>query len=249
MFTCDEMFEINTLCTENEKFAKYFARFRKESDELLSKVTHELRNPLTLISSTAQLIEKKNPEVCDIKHWNQMRADIESMAGLLASYSKYRYSSSLDCKETDIVELVDEVVESFQAMALEKKISITMEEPEKLDYRMVSYLCDPIKIKQTITNLVKNAIEATHEGGKVRIHLSKKESDYLKIDVINNGELIAAEKMNQIFEVQVSDKGENRGWGLPVARKIIEAHGGTLEVSSEEINGECKTEFSICLPM
>lgn len=249
MFTYDETLEISRLCEENEKFAKYMNRFREENDKLLSKVTHELRNPLTLISSTAQLIESRNPEVCDIKYWNQMRADIANMIELLASFSKYRYSSSLECKETDIIELVDEVVESFQAVAVEKNISITMKEPEHLDYRMVSYMCDPVKLRQVMTNLIKNAVEATCEGEKIWISFTEKESSYMKIEIANNGKLIGKEELEKIFEFNVSSKGENRGLGLPIAQRIVEAHKGVLEVLSEEIKGERKTVFSICLPM
>lgn len=249
MFTYDEMLEISRLCEENEKFAKYVNRFREENDKLLSKVTHELRNPLTLISSTAQLIERRNPEVCDIKYWNQMRADIASMAELLASFSKYRYSGSLECKETDIVELVDEVVESFQAIAVEKNISITMEEPEHLNYKMVSYMCDPVKLRQAMVNLIKNAIEAVEEEEKIWISFIEKEPSHLKIEIANNGKLITTEDMERIFEFNVSSKGEERGMGLPIAQRIVEAHKGILEVSSKEINGERKTAFSICLPM
>ena len=120
----DEICEISMLCRENEVFNKYVKKFKRENENLLSKVTHELGNHLTLISSTAQLLEKRNPEVSYIKHWKQLRDDIENMKELLSSLSKYRCKECLEYKETDLTELVDEIVESFQGLALEKNVSI-----------------------------------------------------------------------------------------------------------------------------
>ena len=60
---------------------------------------------------------------------------------------------------------------------------------------------------------------------------------------------IPKEEMESIFDFGTSTKGKNRGIGLALSQKIVESHNGKLEVSSEEVNGEKKTVFSICLPV
>ena len=251
MFDYNEICEINALCEENELFSKYVEKFKEENERLLSKVTHELGNYLTLINSTSQLMESQNPEIQQIKYWKQLRSDIENMKELFLSFSKYNaYEDTLQYKETDIVELVDDIVESFQVVAKEKNITLTMEEAP-LDEEIIYYLCDSVKIKQVIVNLLKNAIEAVEKDGTIFVRILGKEEtkSYFKIQIVNDGPLIEANKMETIFHLNVSDKGEKRGVGLPLARQIVEAHKGKIEVCSKEANGKRETKFSVCLPV
>ena len=254
MFTYDEICELSMLCKENELFNKYVKKFKRENESLLSKVTHELGNHLTLISSTAQLLEKRNPEVSYIKHWTQLRDDIENMKQLLSSLSKYRCKECLEYKETDLTELVDEIVESFQGLAVEKNVSIIMKEVP-FEEELISYKCDPVKIRQVVVNLIKNALEAVCEQGKIWVHIvgkyfdDKTQKTYLKLEIGNNGSIIEEDTLKYIFEIYHSTKGENRGIGLPIVKQIIEAHRGKIEVASEIVDGEGKTVFSIYLPL
>ncbi len=254
MFTYDEICEISMLCQTNAIFNKYVKKFKKENESLLSKVTHELGNHLTLISSTAQLLEKKNPEVCSIKYWSQLRDDIENMKELLSSLSKYRCEECLEYKETDLTDLVDDIVESFQGLAMEKNVSIIMPEVP-FEEELVSYKCDPVKIRQVIVNLMKNALEAVSSEGKIWVHIigkyvdNKSEKTYLKIEIANNGAVIEEDKLKHIFEIYRSTKEEGRGIGLALVNQIIEAHKGKIEVSSKEVDGEGRTVFSIYLPL
>lgn len=174
------------------------------------------------------------------------------MRELFLNLSAYRQSSQLSCSETDLIDLADEIVESFQPVAAQKKVSLIMEEPQELNEELLSYVCDPVKIKQALVNLVKNALEAVKEGEKVWVYVhgrDKTASDYISIEIVNNGELIEKEVLNTIFDFGVSSKGENRGIGLALVKKVAKAHKGRLEVFSEEVNGERKTAFSICLPI
>jgi len=186
-----------------------------------------------------------------VPYWNQLLTDIETMGELFLNFSYYREGGQLELKETDLIDLADEVVESFQVMANEKKVSVTFEEEEKLDVDVLSHVCDGVKIRMVIINLIKNALEAVTEGEQVRVRvLGKKQTgtDCVRIEVSNNGKLITKDEMENIFDFGISSKGENRGIGLALSKKIVESHKGKLEVTSEEVNGEQKTVFAICLP-
>ena len=220
-------------------------------EKLLAYVTHEFGNHLAVIDSTAQLMEKRNPQLHEIQYWDQLRTDIEALRKLFFDFSNYRQGIFLESKETDLIDLADETVESFQSVAEEKKVSVILEEEESLETELLSYVCDGVKLKSVMVNLIKNALEVVKEGEKVWVRvLGKKQtgSDYVEIQVANNGALIEPEAMEHIFDFGVSCKGEKRGIGLALAKKIVENHKGTLKVISEEINGERQTVFSICLP-
>ncbi len=223
-----------------------------QGDKLCIYVNHELGNQLAVIRSTAQLMDKKNPELKEVPYWNQLLTDIETMGELFLSFSYYRDGGKLELKETDLIDLADEVVESFQAMAGEKKVTVTFEEEEKIDVDVLSYICDGAKIRMVIINLIKNALEAVAEGEQIWVRiLGKKQTgaDFIRIEVANNGKLISKEEMETIFDFGISSKGENRGIGLALSKKIVESHKGKLEVTSKEVNGERKTVFAICLPV
>ena len=223
-----------------------------EDEKLCAYITHELGNHLALIRSTAQLMEKRNPRLHEIEYWDQLRADIETLGELFLDFSKCRQGDQLERKETDLIDLADETIESFQTMAEQKKITVTLEEEGDLDLDVLSYLCDSVKIRLVISNLIKNGMEALKEGEKIWVRvLGKKEtgSDFIRIEVANNGVLIPKEELETIFQFGTSTKGKNRGIGLALSQKIVKSHNGKLEVSSEEVNGERKTVFSICLPV
>lgn len=221
-------------------------------EKLCAYVTHELGNHLALIKSTAQLMEKRNPQLHEVEYWDQLRADIETLGELFLNFSHYRHGAQLDVKETDLFDLVEETVESFQVMAADKEVSVVVEEEDEIDLDVLSYVCDSTKLRIVISNLIKNALEVTKEGEKVWVRVlgrKQTDSDWVRIEVANNGELIAPEELESIFDFGISTKGESRGIGLALSQKIVESHKGKLEVLSEEVNGERKTIFSICLPL
>ena len=215
-------------------------------------ITHELGNHLTLIKSTAQLMEKRNPNLHEIEYWDQLRTDIETLGEVFLDFSQFRHGDSLKIKETDLIDLADEAIESFQTMAEEHNVTITLEEMNELDVDVLSYPCDSVKLRLVISNLIKNGLEVLKEGEKMWVRvLGKKEtgSDFVRIEVGNNGVLIPKEEMEHIFDFGISTKGRNRGIGLALSQKVVESHNGKLEVSSEEVNGERETVFSISLPV
>ena len=223
-----------------------------KEEKLCAYITHELGNHLALIRSTSQLMEKRNPKLHEIEYWDQLRSDIETLGELFLDFSQFRQGGQLEIKETDLIDLVDETIESFQTMAEQRKVSVTMEEESELDLTVLSYPCDSMKLRVVVSNLIKNGMEALKEGEKIWVRvLGKKEtgSNFIRIEVANNGALIPKEELETIFQFGSSTKGENRGIGLALSQKIVESHNGKLEVSSEEVNGERKTVFSICLPV
>ena len=100
---------------------------------------------------------------------------------------------------------------------------------------------DPEKMKQVLINLIRNALEAMTEGGKLTVTTRATADGYL-IEVADSG--VGIEPGKEVFDFFVTTKKGGTGLGLPIAKRIVEAHGGTLSYRSEPVKG---TIFSIAL--
>jgi signal transduction histidine kinase len=108
--------------------------------------------------------------------------------------------------------------------------------------------CSPSQVNQVILNLVVNAAQATPEaGGQIGIRTSLKDTGHVAIDVADNGHGIPPEVLPRIFDpfFTTKDVGKGTGLGLAICYKIVEDHGGRLEVQSKPGN----TRFTVILPV
>ncbi len=105
-------------------------------------------------------------------------------------------------------------------------------------------MIDPELIKQSLMNLVQNAIDAVDKNGKVEINYFRKGNDLI-IEVTDNGKGIPENVKNKIFDLYYTTKPEGTGLGLSIVQKIIAEHNGTIEVFSE-VNKF--TKFKITIP-
>ena len=226
---------------------------------MLSKFCHEIGNPLTLIYSNVQQMNKKYPELHEMNEWNQLSSDLEDLKSLFHELSKFNHCNELQKEITDLYELIYDQMDSFQPLAAEKDITITFEETD-LYLPATEYLCDPIRLKQATTNLIKNAIEAAPNNSTILIGLKEFttmptieaiiQSDHfdqvhIELSISNEGEIIPQETLDKIFEPFVTTKKNGHGLGLAISKKIIESHHGALYVKSN-ID---RTKFSLILPV
>jgi signal transduction histidine kinase len=106
-------------------------------------------------------------------------------------------------------------------------------------------LVDPDQIKQVVFNLVKNAMEAMPDGGRLEITISSDDA-FLKLDFRDSGIGIPEDQLGRIFEPYHTTKAKGNGLGLMIVQRIVRDHGGHIEVSSKEGEGTC---FRILLPL
>ena len=104
---------------------------------------------------------------------------------------------------------------------------------------------DPDYLKQVLLNLILNGLQAMPEGGRLTIETSIRDGR-MRLSVSDTGVGIAPENLARIFEPYFTTKSEGSGLGLPIARRIVESHGGTIEVTSQTDTG---TRFDIVLPL
>ena len=220
-----------------------------KTTDYVSMITHEIRNPLTLVYSTVQLIESKHPEVAQYEYWSDLHHDLDYMITLLDELSSYNNSSRLHIKTIDSCSFFKKLSLSFAASIA----SQNMEFVSKIDPALPCIQCDEVKLREVFINLLFNARDAVNEAYEnhlcqnpvIQMSISQ-DSDHLKIVIEDNGCGIPKEKLTNIFEPFVTYKKHGTGLGLAIAAGIIKSHHGTINVSSVP---NCGTTFTLTLPI
>ena len=212
-----------------------------DMEYLLSKFSHELRNPLTTVYSTVQLIEMQHPEVKDFKYWSNLARDLEYMNCLLTELSDFSKSEHLHKTTFSLRTLLEHVSLSFAASIADSGVEYT----SKISPSITQITGDKTKLQEVFLNLLKNAFDAA--AADMAIYLEAFSDDkYVYICVRDTGCGITEKQLPTIFEPFVTYKQNGSGLGLAICEKIIKAHGGIISVDSAVNVG---TTFLISLPI
>jgi signal transduction histidine kinase len=123
--------------------------------------------------------------------------------------------------------LLQEVTSLLKAEAKARSLVLTVEAPQSLPVLLI----DRQQLKQALINVVLNALQATPSGGTIQVTATD-EGDGVRITIIDSGSGIAPDLLDRIFDPYFTTKPDGTGLELPIALRIIQAHGGTLDVSS-----------------
>jgi len=223
-------------------------KVREDYKNMTSMFIHELRNPLSLMKGTLQYIELKYPEAKNYKYWGQLFELIGEMEQMMSDASQLNASAILNMSETNLLNLIEEVVNHYRPQAENQQKQLSVKTSPGCEAIIASYYCDSAKIKQVMSNLIKNALEATCPGNFIEIIIgidSTKPRQMLSIQINDNGSPIPEDQIENIFKPFVTYKKGGTGIGLALAKRIIENHMGSISVSSTET----LTSFNILLPL
>ncbi len=246
MFTETDYDKLKQIMNESPQKAELLSRLLESHRMEVSSISHEIRNPLTLVYSTLQLIESAHPEVHTFKHWDSLHQDIEYMTQLLGDLSSYNNGGRLSISPLDTETFLKSLALSFASSLIDTDIQFT----SKIEPGLPVIHADGIKLRAVLINLLKNAREAVSEISAspcITFHAAMPDTlsgKTIKITITDNGIGITPENLEHIFEPFVTCKTDGTGLGLPIARRIVKAHGGTLTVSSEPGTG---TTFTITI--
>ena len=207
----------------------------------LSKIFHEIRNPLTLINSSLQLIQDEHPEVKDFQYWNQTMEDIKNLRVLLEEISDLQKGDALKIRLVNLFDFTEDLIESTAGFLFENGTSLKLE----CNITYLDFHADEAKLRQAVINLLKNAAESTVSGKPIHLKITAVEST-LAIIVEDHGCGMTKEDLKEIFKPVHTTKPFGTGLGLPIVKKIVEAHQGLIAVDS--IPGE-GTTVGIYLPI
>ncbi len=238
---------------ENEHSRKIQEANRLKS-EFLANMSHELRTPLNAIIGFAALMHKEkagslSPDqkeylgdiLTSSRHLLQLINDILDLAKVESGKLEFRP------EPIDLATLIAEVRDTVRGLAAEKRIRMAASIEEGIG----TVILDPAKLKQVLYNYLSNAIKFTPENGQVSVRASAAGEDAFRIDVQDSGIGIKADDLPRLFiEFQQLDAGASKrysgtGLGLAFSKRIVEAQGGSVAVSSEVGRG---STFSATLP-
>ena len=202
---------------------------------------HEIKNPLALINSSLQLIESDHPEVKTFRFWNQTMKDLQGLRQLIDELSSFQKGNVLNITKINLFDFTEDILEATEAFFLEREISFVLEnEIDDLDF-----FADDGKLRQAIVNLLKNAAESSDAGSSVELH-THVTSDSLIFSIRDHGCGISEEQMEHLLEPFHTTKSYGTGLGLPIVKRIVDAHHGNLQFHSEKGIG---TTVQIILPI
>jgi signal transduction histidine kinase len=212
--------------------------------EMAAEVSHELKNLVAVVllqlQSLTRFFRKYSPEECEQK----LNAILTSVQRIRDFASGLLESSALKInKQTgDINESLAAVVKSLQPLSrFHKAVFVTI-----FDETIPPFKFDGQQIQQVLVNLVANAVEAYGEATIGVQSLYDPARNQVRIFVKDNGPGISDEVKAKLFTEKITTKADGHGYGLPICRKIIENHQGTIQVESAPAHG---TTFAISLPV
>ena len=252
MFTESDYDKLHQIMAESPQKKELLTKLLDSHRMDISTISHEIRNPLTLVYSTLQFIETSNPEVLNIRHWSDLHNDIEYMKQLLEELSAYNNGQRLSLSSTNFDTFLKKIVISFASSIINTDIEFI----SRIDSGLPVMPADSIKLKEVLLNLLGNAKDAvlteTSIPSSPQIRLNAhREGSSLSISVSDNGCGIAPEYLDTIFQPFVTYKSTGTGLGLPLSHRIVQAHGGTLSAWSDKnaLKNGIRTIFTLTLPL
>ena len=217
---------------------------------LASGIAHEIRNPLNFInlsidhlrerlSVTAGESRESRAEFARIL--GMIKDEIGRLNRMVSNFLSYGRPARFKLRELDASTLIGEIADLVRAQATEQHVAL---EVYVEGDGSTTFEGDAEQLKTCFSNLVINAIQAMPDGGRMTITLRPGEHEQV-IEFSDTGSGIAEDDIQQIFEPYYSTKETGIGLGLPLTRKIIEEHGGRIEVTSELGVG---STFKVTLP-
>jgi signal transduction histidine kinase len=213
--------------------------------QLSSTIAHEIRNPLGLIDLYAKLTEdqlarlagdeekafQQGKEVL-LKNLALIRQSTASLEGILSELTDYSRPLRLSVRSTSMRQLVRDVCEFYRPSYVERGVRLEVS-PEGAGSLPDMLPVDSEKIRQALINLLKNALEACTEGQAVTVRLMHRVGEaQLYLTVADEGCGVDPRHAQKLFTPYFSTKGSGTGLGLAHSRKILQAHGGSVELLS-----------------
>ena len=211
--------------------------------ELAAGVAHEIRNPLNAIGIVAQRLKREFSTGEDQQEYElltgTMVSEISRINSSLQDFLEYTRPTPLSFSTLNMGDFLGSIQELYISEALEKEIVLT------IDVQEFEFEADVEYLRQAISNIVRNALDACEGSATVQLRGYKK-GDAAIIVVQDTGSGIAQNQISRVFDLYYTTKDMGTGVGLALTHKIIADHHGTIEVTSEI--GEGST-FQIELPV
>jgi len=230
-----------------------------ELSRLTGELAHEIKNPLSTVKVNLTLMKEALEDIdlteaqrghldtCQqalaraLRKVGIMRKETDRLEQIVDGFLQYVRQPELQLATVDLNELVGDMIDFYWPQASSHSLTLR----HTLAAKPLMCRVDAGALKQTLLNLFINAQQACEDGGELMVRTSR-QGDRVVLQVSDTGRGIALEDLPKIFRPYYSSRSGGTGLGLPTAKKMVEAHGGTIEVHSEPGRG---TSFTIELPL
>jgi signal transduction histidine kinase len=242
--------EVGRLAQSFNSMADNLERAERLRRNMVADVAHELRTPLSNLSGYLEAIRDGviKPDADAIRSLDEEASSLSRLVDDLQELSLADADElRLFCQKEDISKLIKQAVTAWQSQTSAKGLKISASLPDEPILASI----DSHRIKQVLHNLLENAVAHTSRRDSITVKAWEQDNQ-VKISVADTGEGIPAEDLPNIFErLYRVDKSRTRatggsGLGLTIAKRLIEAHGGKIEVESEPGKG---STFTLTLPV
>ena len=195
-------------------------------EELAGMIGHDLRNPLTGISTATYYLKAKYASAMDEKGKEMLKIiedDIAYSNKIVNDLLEYSRKIHLELQDSTPKSLVEKSLTMLSVPENIQLVNLTEEEPEMR--------VDLIKMTRAFTNLIKNAFDAMPSGGSLTIK-SRKLDEYVEFTLADTGVGMSKETLEKMWTPLYTTKAKGMGFGLPITKRFIEAHGGSISVTS-----------------
>lgn len=236
-----------------QRETQHFESMDKLRRQFIGSATHDLKNPLFVISGYADMLEM-SPEVKDSDHLvafvHSIQRGVDKMSDLvhdILDLLQLETGVTLKKSKIDFTTFLEESIKDMRVRAKEKNVSLTLHKPDEI----ASINIDRQRFSRVIDNLVSNAIKYTESGGKVEV-IGKVGHTTVVIEVVDDGLGIPEEMIPHLFQpfqrvnTEEHMSREGTGLGLSIVKTLVEQHSGTVEVKSKLGEG---SRFIVTIPM
>ncbi len=224
------------------------AALRRAEVALLAQgLAHEIRNPLNAMSMNLQMLEEEIQALPGVGAGDHLellastKSEIQRLDRLVNNFLAYARPRQPRFEQRDLNEVLNEVGRFLQVDFQQSQVQLSLD----LEPLLPTVEIDDTLFKQALMNLLMNARQVLKAGGRVTLRSRASPSGEILVEVQDDGPGVPVEARERIFEVFYSNRGGGTGLGLPIARQIVERHGGQIQL--ENVEGQGAT-FRIRLP-
>jgi signal transduction histidine kinase len=215
--------------------------------QMAGQVAHEIRNPLNAISLSLRSVRRELEAAVDTNqasagegYLDTAQSELQRLNRIVEDFLLISRFPPIQRQTIDLNTWLGEIVTFYGGPAHEAGIVIESSMPPQ----PMQFSLDPDQMRQAIGNLILNAIQASSPGSTIKVTLQP-ERRGIVIEIVDGGAGIAAEDLERVFELYHTSRPDGSGLGLPIALRIIEDHGGSLQLNSQPGHG---TTARIFLP-
>ena len=210
--------------------------------EMAVTMAHEIRNPLTAVRGFAQRLHRKRNDPETVNEYSEIiTSEVDRLNRVLGDVLDFARNVDVEFKPVDLNGLVRKAVTLLEEQFGKHQVLCEVE----LDSDIPTCYYDATQISQVIINLMRNGAQAMKEGGVLHV-TTEKNGETIILSISDTGIGIEKEMLERIFEPFVTTKTRGTGLGLALAKRVLEEHGGNIEV--ESTLGEGST-FRVILPV